>query len=232
MSVMRGGAREAPEGHLAEVEEKNLPRSRKRKRPRSGSSRDIPWGGAPTRTPSRRGRLLLRAALAILLAGAGLYWWISGGAERDFLEFAERGKPALARVVTFGSDGRDHLAPGQPYRYADAFPTSGPHDPGWTEPGFYDGPRPPTRLVHALEHGNIVIYYGTPAPEILETLKRWAKIYDGQWDGIVVAPKSGLGGAIVLTAWTKVLRLDPFEPEAAAAFIDAFRGRGPERPVR
>ena len=40
------------------------------------------------------------------------------------------------------------------------------------------------------------------------------------------------GEAIVLTAWTKRLRLDPFDPAAAAAFIDAYRGRGPEHPVR
>ncbi len=53
-----------------------------------------------------------------------------------------------------------------------------------------------------------------------------------RWAGIVVTPKSGLGETVVLTAWTRVLRLKPFEPEAAAAFIDAFRGRGPERPVR
>ncbi len=209
-----------------------VPKSRKRKRSKSKRSREVPWGGAPARKGSPRSRLLLRAGLVALLAGAGLYWWFSGGAERSFLALAERGKDALSRVETVPSGGTGHFEPGQPYYYSDAFPTSGPHDPGWTEPGFYDEPRSPTRLVHALEHGNIVIYYQKPAPEVLETLKRWAGIYDGQWAGIVVTPGPGLGGTIVLTAWTKVLRLKPFEPEAAAAFIDAFRGRGPERRVR
>jgi hypothetical protein len=37
---------------------------------------------------------------------------------------------------------------------------------------------------------------------------------------------------VVLTAWRKILKLDSFEPAAAAAFIDTYRGRGPEKRVR
>ena len=48
----------------------------------------------------------------------------------------------------------------------------------------------------------------------------------------MVAPRPGLGEAVVLTAWNKILRLDAFDADAAAAFIDRFRGRGPEHPVR
>lgn len=179
-----------------------------------------------------RGRLVLAAAVAVLLIGAGLYGWQSASAEARFLALAERGEGVLARVTTAPSDGREHLAPGQPYRYSSRFPTSGPHDPRWTEPGLYSAPQPATQLVHALEHGNVVIYYDEAAPKVMGTLERWAGLYGGQWDGVVVAPKPGLGAAIALTAWTKTLRLAPFNPEAAAAFIDAFRGRWPENPVR
>ena len=35
-----------------------------------------------------------------------------------------------------------------------------------------------------------------------------------------------------MTAWRKRLRLKTFDASAAAAFIDAYRGRGPENPVR
>jgi hypothetical protein len=42
----------------------------------------------------------------------------------------------------------------------------------------------------------------------------------------------GIGQQIILTAWTKELRLEEFDAAAAAAFIDRFRGRGPEHPVR
>jgi len=41
-----------------------------------------------------------------------------------------------------------------------------------------------------------------------------------------------LNNQIVLTAWRKRLKLDAFDTKIAAAFIDAYRGRGPERQVR
>lgn len=39
-----------------------------------------------------------------------------------------------------------------------------------------------------------------------------------------------LGESIVLIAWTRRLRLEEFEP--AGAFVDTYRGHGPENPVR
>ena len=42
------------------------------------------------------------------------------------------------------------------------------------------------RLVHALEHANIVIYYDKPGDAVLQTLDSWTGLYGGQWSGIVV----------------------------------------------
>ncbi|NJL86481.1 MAG: DUF3105 domain-containing protein [Leptolyngbyaceae cyanobacterium SM1_1_3] len=47
-----------------------------------------------------------------------------------------------------------------------------------------------------------------------------------------MVPKAGLGDKIVLTAWTKKLVIPEFDPQAAATFIDEYRGRSPENPVR
>ena len=77
-----------------------------------------------------------------------------------------------------------------------------------------------------------MIYYDKPLPSVLETLKTWASLFRGDRDGIIVVANPGLGTEIVLTAWDKRLQLANFEPSAAAAFIDAFRGRGPEKRVR
>ncbi|MBE9079787.1 DUF3105 domain-containing protein [Romeria aff. gracilis LEGE 07310] len=91
--------------------------------------------------------------------------------------------------------------------------------------GVYDQEQPQEKLVHSLEHGNIVIYYDEPGEETINE-------FSGPWDGIVVVPKPGLGESIVLTAWTKKLAQPQFDPDAAASFIDEYRGRGPENPVR
>ena len=50
--------------------------------------------------------------------------------------------------------------------------------------------------------------------------------------GIRAIRRPGLEASVILTAWTRVLTLDGFDRDAAAAFIDAYRGRGPEHPVR
>jgi hypothetical protein len=100
------------------------------------------------------------------------------------------------------------------------------------DPGFYTGRQRPTQLVHSVEHGHIVIYYDAPGADTMSTLKDWTALFGGHWDGVVAVPSSGLGKAVVLTAWRKILKLDSFEPAAAAAFIDTYRGRGPEKRVR
>ena len=83
-----------------------------------------------------------------------------------------------------------------------------------------------------MEHGHIVIYIDRPNAEGVRLLTLWANMYRGMWDGLVVVPRANLGTGVILTAWTKMLRLPDFDPAAAAAFIDQFRGRGPENPVR
>jgi hypothetical protein len=83
-----------------------------------------------------------------------------------------------------------------------------------------------------LEHGGIVIYYVQPAPETVDRLKDWTSLYQGVWDGVLAVPRPGLGQAVMQTAWRKRLRLKSFDAQSAAAFIDAYRGRGPENPVR
>ena len=42
----------------------------------------------------------------------------------------------------------------------------------------------------------------------------------------------GIGRRVVLVTWTKLLRLRKFDAASAAAFIEAYRGRGPEQQVR
>jgi len=187
---------------------------------------------APAETGGRKTALMVAAVLVVAIAGLVFYWFQSNQVEAKFLEQAAAGKSGLSAVQSSPSKGRNHLEPGQGYSYGDEFPTSGDHAPVWTEAGVYSSPQPKIKLVHALEHGNIVIYTDDPGEEVMDTLKDWAGLYSAQWSGIVIAQKPGLGSKVVLTAWTKRLSLDPFDPAVAAAFIDAYRGRGPENPVR
>lgn len=190
------------------------------------------WGGHYSKKKRRTDRLVVGLVTALAVAGGGAYWWQARAGMRNFQAFAANGTAALADVKSSPSKGRVHLAPGQTWHYGSRFPTSGSHDPMWVAAGYYREPLRATQLVHALEHGNIVIYYDAPGAETRETLEQWAGLFSGRWDGVVVVSKAGLGEAVVLTAWTKTLRQPRFEPAGAAAFVEAYRGRGPENPVR
>ncbi len=197
------------------------------------SARKPNWGGrVGAARGDRRMNLILAAILIVALLGGGAYWYFGNQAEGRFQELAAQGQTSLGQVQTMPDRGRRHLEPGAPFAYAERFPTSGPHDPAPTAPGVYSEPQPRTKLVHALEHGNIVIYRDSPGADADALLEEWASLYNGYWSGIVLVPEEGLGEEVVMTAWTKQLRLSTFNETAAAAFIDAYRGRGPENPVR
>jgi hypothetical protein len=168
----------------------------------------------------------------LMVALIGGLWFRNRPEQVVFEPNTTVGEAAMAAVQTFPEQGRQHVAPGATVNYDSDFPTSGPHDPNPVMPGVYNQEQRPEELVHSLEHGNIVIYYDQPTQEAMQALTSWANQFPGLWDGIVVVPKAGLGSELVLTAWTKKLRMPEFDPQAAATFIDAYRGRGPENPVR
>jgi hypothetical protein len=192
--------------------------------------------GASEQAKAKRRRLAISLAVAALvvlgLGGGAWYWWYGQGAGQQPRQEGKKGTRGPQVVKVFPSEGDAHVTPGQAVRYRTDPPTSGPHDPEPTPPGFYDRVQRQEKLVHSLEHGNIVIYYDRPDPAVLVTLKKWAARYTGQWSGVVVTPYPGIHRAIILTAWRHMLLLDEFDLVPAETFIDSFRGRGPEKPVR
>ncbi len=209
---------------------KSKSKSKKRHNPSAG--RSLNYGGLYSQSRRRRDHVITAIIVVIAAVGFGAYWWWSWVSEAEFLALAAEGEFALAEIETDSSLGGGHRAASEAYYYQAQFPTSGIHHPVPTDPGFYEISRPPSQLVHAVEHGHIVIYYERPGPDVLATLKQWVDLYSGHWDGVVVTPMPRLGKRIVLTAWTKRLTLKRFDAAAAAAFIDKFRGRGPEKRVR
>ncbi len=180
----------------------------------------------------RRDLIIFGAAVALIVGYLGYVFWQDRVASGEFDGLLAVSQGNLEGVQSYPNLGRRHLRPGEIHSYAEIFPTSGPHEPTWVSPGLYDKAQRPTQLVHALEHGNIVIYYEDPDPAVMAQLESWASLFTGTWDGVVVTPKSGLGDKVVMTAWRKKLEFPDFDAPKAAAFIDAFRGRGPENPVR
>ena len=198
-------------------------------------SRPKPEPSPHTRSTPRRRPLNTYIVLAFVLIGGYWAWavWQTGRFEEQFVALVAAGQPGLSMVETVPLEGGGDGKPEDTYTYRSALPTSGRHHPEVVAPGFYDGPQNEARLVHALEHGNIVIYYDAASPSVITNLRRWAVFFGSdEWAGLVVVPSAGMGHAVTLTAWGRKLVLDPFEAASAAAFLDKYRGRGPEKRVR
>ena len=199
--------------------------------PASRKAGKIPWGGK-SGSSARRINMVLAAVVAVGLVAGGVYWGRSFQAEGEFQALAAQGVEGLAAIENQVDHGGGHLNPGETHVYAEAIPTSGRHDSIPTGPGFYEQTQRPTGLVHAVEHGHVVVYYSRLDPEATEMLRGWTELYSGHWGGVIATPLAGLGERVVLAAWNKLLRLDKFDAAVTAAFIERFRGRGPENPVR
>lgn len=57
-----------------------------------------------------------------------------------------------------------------------------------------------------------------------------AKVFDEKGKRkLIVVPRPDLNAPIVLTAWTRLQKLDAFDKDAINGFIDAYRDQGPEK---
>lgn len=149
--------------------------------------------------------------------------------------------PAAARLAgcalnTYPSEGRTHTT--KPVIYKTNPPTSGNHDPVWSQDGFYPAAKTPPieMLVHTLEHGRIDIQFrpGTAQATIdeLETLGA-EKLGFGKvgYHVLVFQNPTGMPAAVAATAWTHSLtcpRMTPGVYDAVRAFREKFTDKGPE----
>ena len=116
--------------------------------------------------------------------------------------------------------------------YNSAPPASGDH---WSSPqrcGFFDDPVPDERIVHNLEHSNIVISYNLPNPADVESLKDYYNNMDEGWRNhfTVARPYDQIGeGQVGLSAWGVIDVMDGVDPDRITRFYEHYVGRlGPE----
>jgi hypothetical protein len=141
----------------------------------------------------------------------------------------------LSEVVEeMPDEGQEHVPDGTEVEYDSEPPTSGPHYASWAPPQIYREVVADELLVHNLEHGHIVIFYDPSllTDESATRITDLANEYDGQWDAVLAVPRPEMGNELTLTAWTYKMELEEYDEELIDAFVDAYRGRGPENPVR
>lgn len=136
----------------------------------------------------------------------------------------------LSAVETFPQMGRDHLAQGEaPPDYNSSPATSGDHSPAPAECGIYPAEVPDEVQVHNLEHGAVVIQYQPDLePTEIQALEDYARTKSSH---ILLAPRADLDDPVVVTSWTRMLRLPAADLDTIDVYYDQFAFSGPEAGV-
>ena len=128
---------------------------------------------------------------------------------------------------TYKNEGRGHVfSLTAKVHYKTFPPTSGKH---YAAPAIfdqYDAPVNELQLVHNLEHGAIVIQYGSKVSPA--TVSKISDFYRSDPNALVVAPLPKLGNKIAVTAWTHLGTCTRFSEKALKGFRHAYRYHGPE----
>lgn len=181
------------------------------------------------RDDTRRQKRILYglAASGVVLLGAVVLFLVLVGRDSG-PDVAAAMEAAGCTYRTFPNEGRTHVTQlDAKVDYKTFPPTSGAHYAIPAVWDIYDRPINELQAVHNLEHGGLVIQYGSDVPQ--EQIARITQFYREDPNGMLVAPLPGLKDEIALTAWTRMSKCKTFDERAFTTFRDAFRGRGPER---
>lgn len=191
--------------------------------------------------PPGRSRLIALGALAALVLAAivvALALFAFGGTPADTV-LSEAGC-TVEKAPAQGAQHVEQLEEG--FEYNTFPPTTGPHHPVAAPWDVYSDPVEQFRLVHNLEHGGVIVQYGSDVPQsTVDEIVAW---YREHPNGMVVAPLPELEGQIALGAWVTpdprpgeearpgegvVAKCPTFDRGAFDAFVDEYGFRGPER---
>lgn len=131
---------------------------------------------------------------------------------------------------TFPGQGRNHLTsltPPKKFKYNSFPPTSGPHYYIPAVWNFYTTPLAQVQQIHNLEHGGIVVQWGSNVPAA--TVDRLRAFWSESPYALLFAPLPQLGNKIAVEAWTHLATCTHFDERAFTAFRDEYRLKGPER---
>lgn len=158
------------------------------------------------------GVILLRSGLGLAQTGSGNEYVTGVGVQHEIMPT------------------RNHVTEGQVLVYNSIPATSGGHWPQWSKCGFFEAALPDERIVHNLEHSNIVVSYNLTTPKEVEQLREVV-------GSIGLAERTGVArlynkipeGTVALAAWGVSDTMTGIDEERIATFFENYAGTlGPE----
>jgi hypothetical protein len=209
-----------------------------------GAPPPAPGAGPPPPSAPPSGGGIPRALVAVLvgvfvLAGIGIaaVLLLTGDDdEKEKKDLPVVGPPALVSAARAAGctatnerdQGRSHID-ADTHPYATKPPSSGPHNPTPAGDGQYTNAPPITQLVHALEHGRIVMWFKKGDED---TRQKLLAVGNQDPRHMILTPNpEDMPYEAAASAWTHVLgcpKMNDKVPAAVRAFRDAYRDKGPE----
>jgi hypothetical protein len=159
-------------------------------------------------------------------------------AEQQEFDVDAAARAAGCELEDVKSEGREHTTDKVTYKANP--PMTGRHDPSPAEDGIYGTDTPAdTHLVHALEHGRVVVWVKPSVPADARASIRAMSEQDDNYQTLLVR-RPNMPFAVAATAWNQdpqpngtgnTLGCPQWSPEvidALRAFRDEHRGNGPE----
>jgi uncharacterized protein DUF3105 len=189
--------------------------------------------------PGRTRLIFIIVAALIILAAAAVgigFIMSSGGGDGDAGPVGDNGTCELQTFPALEATHVQQLPDG--YEYNSIPATSGLHNAQTAIWNLYDQPVPQINYIHNLEHGGMVVQYGSEVSDAdIASLADW---YQQDTRGLIVGPLSedmeeedpALSDKIVAISWTHMMRCTTFDESALDDFSDDYRGPqgdGPEK---
>lgn len=146
------------------------------------------------------------------------------------LPAAGPGTPVLGTAVL--DEGKTHVPDGTTITYKSYPPSSGSHYSKPASYGFSATEIPEGNLVHALEHGAIILYYqpGLPASTIQQIQAAYTTLPPAKYGTVkmVITPYAKLQTPVAVVGWARVLTLPSFDYNSISTFYQEWVDKGPE----
>ncbi len=146
------------------------------------------------------------------------------------------------RTIFLPTPSDTHVAVGTPLAYETMPPVGGDHYPMWAAFRSYEQPLDPGYLVHALEHGAVVLWYRCTSrdacPGLASELESFvaslpddplcAGMFGGARRRMIVVPEPNLLTVVAASSWGHGWASDCVDTSRLRAFVDAHYDRATE----
>ena len=143
-------------------------------------------------------------------------------------------KTAGCKEETVEGAGEHSSDPDEDIKYGSEPPAIGRHYEVPTEDGIYDEAQPASHVVHAMEHGRVVIWL---RPDLARAqLGQFKALFDEDPYHVIMTPRAELKQPFAVTAWVgdttgHILRCNELNAgtwDAIRAFKEKYRDKAPE----